>query len=37
VKDLKALPTLEITLEEHGTRLERRKRADTGYALIELP
>ena len=37
VKDLKALPTLEITLEEHGTRLERRRRPDTGYALIDLP
>lgn len=37
VKDLKALPTLEVTLEEHGVRLERRKRPDTGFALIDLP
>jgi len=37
VKDLKALPTLEITLIEHETRLVRRRRPDTGYALIDLP
>jgi uncharacterized protein len=36
VKDLKALPTLEVTLVEHGT-LERKRRPDTGYALIDLP
>ena len=37
VKDLKALPTLEVTLVEHPTRLVRKRRPDTGYALIELP
>ena len=36
VKDLKALPTLEITLTEHETKLVRRRRPDTGYALIDL-
>ncbi len=37
VKELKALPTLELTLVEHGTRLHRRRRPDTGFALIDLP
>jgi predicted DNA-binding protein with PD1-like motif len=36
VKDLKALPTLEVTLTEHSPRLERKRRPDTGFALIDI-